>query len=384
MASTFDNTLSTLEGMGVDFTPGGAAGGTGAGGASLAQTSGAGSLASQLGTLTAQGNLNALPYDQQLSSVINQTNQLAQQQANNSRIPGEAGLEQQSSDDISAQLAGNLAPGTVSGIQDSMAQRYGSAGFGEDSAAISAAAERAMGLTAEQQVAAGQSGLTAATARNPSAPIFDMSNLMVSPGQYSQTAMQEAALRQAAARNSAGGGTGGTGAVGTTTAPRITGAQGPASGGNTAATGGTGRSGTGGGNVGLTGSTGAVPTLPDGSPDYTQPFNYTTPGGSSLVWTGQDWSSLFGDPYSSTGTTSAPYDPASFNDPGFGTDLQYPGWNPYAGDTGYNYMPDYSINNPQYQTDPMAGLVGTGDTGGYTGGDTSGTDYYGMDSSWYP
>jgi hypothetical protein len=131
-----------------------------------------------------QSNLAASPYMSQLSTLINSLNQSAQQTANMSRIPGEAGLEQQSSNDISAELAGQLNPGTVSMIQDSMAQLYGGNGFGADNAATSAAAERAMGLTAEGQVQAGQSNLSAAAARNPAAPIYDASGLLVTPKEY--------------------------------------------------------------------------------------------------------------------------------------------------------------------------------------------------------
>lgn len=245
----------------------------------------------ELATNVDQSNLAASPYMSQLSTLVNSLNQSAQQTANMSRIPGEAGLEQQSSDDISAELAGQLNPGTVSTIQDSMAQLYGGNGFGADNAATSAAAERAMGLTAEGQVQTGETNLSAAAARNPAAPIYDASGLLVTPNQY-------LAAQQSSAAGSGGGGgvqyAGGGGG----------GAQNPTQGtqnfgGGSYVNPTTGASGI----TAVDGQTvtNGVQYNADGSVNYNTPWTYQTPDagtgtGATLVWSGQDWTDMFGNP----------------------------------------------------------------------------------------
>lgn len=315
-------------------------------GATSGVNTGAGSFASQLASLTSQSNLAALPYDEQLDSVINATDQAAQQTANAGRIPGGAGLEAQSSSDIAAELAGNLSPGTVSTIEDSMSQTYGGAGFGEDSSAISAAAMRAMGLTAEGQVQAGETNLTAADARNPSAPITSLGTNMVTPSQYSSAAQVGAGT---------GTGTGGTSlAPSGGTSPYATTAN-PYSGDY--ATGGS--------------YTTTSPANPSGTsdPGYTLDNGLATynPGGSSV----------FGTIDTGNGQTLDPQDPSG---------LYAAGIMP-----AYGSMPDYSNPNSSLQSplaDPsMINNFGQGSTNTIvpdntvynTGADTY--DYtYGLDS----
>lgn len=173
------------------------------------ENSGAGAInPAGLASAVDQSNLAAAPYMTQLSQLINSLNQTAQQQANMGRIPGEAGLEAQSSQDIAAELAGNLNPGTVSTIRDQMAQMYGNGGFGVDNAATSAAAMRAMGLLAEGQVQAGQNNLSQATARNPSAPIYGAQGLLVNPNEYLNASRNANTAARSGAGSGAGSGTG--------------------------------------------------------------------------------------------------------------------------------------------------------------------------------
>ena len=70
--------------------------------------------------------------------------------------PDPSGLAGQTTDVIRQQLAGNLAPGTISMYRQQAAERGGGTGFGVDSAATNSALERMLGLTAEQQAQTGE------------------------------------------------------------------------------------------------------------------------------------------------------------------------------------------------------------------------------------
>jgi len=151
-----------------------------------------GGVAASLGALTGRANLNALNYDTELANQVNATNLAAQNALNVGNLPGGAGLQQQGASDVSAELAGQLAPGTVSMIEDEMAQRYGAGGFAPDSAAISAAAERAMGLTAEQQVQAGITNLGALNQMYPRPTLYGVQSGFVTPGDIASLASRQA------------------------------------------------------------------------------------------------------------------------------------------------------------------------------------------------
>jgi hypothetical protein len=303
-------------------------------------STGAGSFAGQLGSLTAQSNLSALPYDEQLSQVINATDQAAQQTANMGRIPNEPALETSSSSDIAAELAGQLAPGTVSTIQDSMAQMYGGSGFGVDSAATSAAAMRAMGLTAEGQVQAGESNLTAAAGRNPAAPITSLDSLMVSPNQYMSAAQMAQNAQNTGTTSGGSGGTRASGGGGGS--PYST----PANPFNPIANAG--------GGGGSTSS--PVSSQSNFTPDTYSNYN---PGGSSV----------FGTIDTGGGNTVDMFDPSGLNAAGI--------------TPTYGSMPDYSNPNASAQnpisTPSMLNNFGTGATSTFTPANTvynSGTDTY--------
>ena len=315
-----------------------------------------------LSTDVSQSNLAASPYITQLDQLVNSLNQSAQQTANMSRISGEAGLEQQSSNDISSELAGQLNPGTVSTIQDSMAQLYGGNGFGADNAATSAAAERAMGLTAEGQVQAGEGNLSAAAARNPAAPIYDASNLLVTPNQY--LSAQQA--------SGSGTGTGGvkTGTGGASSIPSPT--Q---------------------GNQNFGGATGGTYTTPTAATTAGTGATSYTPGGSSpfgLIDTGNgntldmfDSSGLYSNGVMSPYGTMPDYSqPTSYlnNVPGAPTIANSGDTTP--ANTVYSPATDtynYNFGLPNYNTSGNVDYTGYDPASTYN----AGNDSYGMDSSWY-
>lgn len=145
--------------------------------------------AANLATDTARSNLNASGYDVELTDLINATNRASQQAANASRL-GTSGtaIQDQLVANTAANAQGYLDPSTLANIETNAAQQWGSRGFGVDTAAMSAAAERAMGLTSqglEQQALTNYGTLLA---DNPSAPIYSMQDLLVSPTTYSNTA----------------------------------------------------------------------------------------------------------------------------------------------------------------------------------------------------
>ena len=76
-------------------------------------------------------------------------------------IPGGAGLEAASAQDISNELAGVLPDSFIQSLQTGMAERGAAGGFGVDSANTNAAALRAMGIQSQQLQTQGQTDLMA-------------------------------------------------------------------------------------------------------------------------------------------------------------------------------------------------------------------------------
>lgn len=157
-----------------------------------------------------------------LTSYINQLNREAQTQANQARIPGAAGLEQQSSNIIGQELKGQLPSDVLAQIQQQQAER-GVAGGVAGSPNSNAAYLRAIGLTSLGQQQQGEQNLSSAYARNPAAPLFDPTTQLMTPyqaGSLTLAQQQEAdrvALEQqrlaleGASIGSRGGGGGGYG-----------------------------------------------------------------------------------------------------------------------------------------------------------------------------
>lgn len=166
----------------------------------------------------------------QISDIINQINKAAQTSALNARIPGAAALETKSSANIGQELSGQVPSDVTALLQQQAAERGVATGVGPTSPNANAAYLRALGLTSLQQEQMGQQNLTAADARNPAAPIFDPTKLLMTPEQLAatnlgymseadRTALEQERLALEAARGGGGGGGRGFyGGGGTTTA----------------------------------------------------------------------------------------------------------------------------------------------------------------------
>lgn len=166
-----------------------------------------------------------------LTTYINNLNRTAQSLANQARIPGAAGLETQSSQNIGAGLRGELGADVVRQLQRQAAER--GINVGPESPNVDASYLQAIGLTSLERQRQAQQELSAAYARNPAAPLFDPTTQLLTPYQAAglstqqqeiqlradienaQLALEQERLRTAAA----GGGGGGLRGVGATRAP---------------------------------------------------------------------------------------------------------------------------------------------------------------------
>jgi len=130
-----------------------------------------------------------------LIDQINQIDQAAQQRSNAGRIPGGAGLEAQSSGNISSALAGQLDPSVLQQLGQQSAERgimTGSPnGPGTNSDYL-----RSLGLTSLDLMDKGQGWLTAADARNPGAPIYSAGNQVLTAAQQQQALLEQQRLAQ--------------------------------------------------------------------------------------------------------------------------------------------------------------------------------------------
>lgn len=132
----------------------------------------------------------------QLTEYINSLQRTAQTLANQARIPGAAGLEAQSSENIGADLRGEIDPDTLRLMQQQAAER-GVSRVGAGSPNESAAYLQALGLTSYARKKAGQEELTGAYARNPAAPLFDPSKMLLTPAEADQLRLDQERLRLA-------------------------------------------------------------------------------------------------------------------------------------------------------------------------------------------
>lgn len=133
------------------------------------------------------------------TEMINQINMQAQQAANAGRIPGGTGLESKSSANIGSALSGALPADVIYQIGQRAAER----GVGTGSphgANTNADYLRAIGLNSLQLQNTGQDWLTAALARNPAAPIFDPSKLLITPTQATGFGLDQANFQLAQQR----------------------------------------------------------------------------------------------------------------------------------------------------------------------------------------
>ena len=150
-----------------------------------------GDLTGNLTETAAKQNLAGMDELTAMSNYINTLNIAAQQAALQSRIPGSVGLEQQSSQNIAAGLAGQIDPGTQRQIGEWAAARgimSGSVGGPINDTAFL----KLMSDTAYEREQQAQQNLNAAYARNPAAPIFDVSSQLLGPSQLGQLSLSQA------------------------------------------------------------------------------------------------------------------------------------------------------------------------------------------------
>lgn len=144
---------------------------------------------------TTTSNLADLPNIETLTKAINDLNIAAQQQANVSRFPGEAGSEAASTAATQAALGGQVSPSTIALLKQQGAEQ--NVGTGRDS---NAAYLRALGNTSEQLIGQGQNWLTAQTNRNPVANLYDPTSQLLTAAQAGQLGLGQQAANLAQQR----------------------------------------------------------------------------------------------------------------------------------------------------------------------------------------
>jgi hypothetical protein len=124
---------------------------------------------------TAATNFSAAPDLRSLSDLINSINRDAQTKANEARVPGSGAVEQQLLKNTGDLSRGQLPQDVINQIQQQSAERGVSTGNSDYL--------RSLGLTSLQAQQMAQQNLSAADARNPGAPIFDPTHLILTPYQ---------------------------------------------------------------------------------------------------------------------------------------------------------------------------------------------------------
>lgn len=145
------------------------------------------------------GNLQNLAGIYGLAGSVNTFQNQAAAQGLNQNLPGYGNMIAQSSDNILANLRGQVAPDVIAQIAQSAAQRGIAGGFGAGSPNSNAAYLRALGLTSMGLQQTGESQLTGAINRTPVAQPFNVTSMFVSPEQ--QQSAQQAANLYASAPN---------------------------------------------------------------------------------------------------------------------------------------------------------------------------------------
>lgn len=123
-----------------------------------------------------------------ITKRIDELNRQQQQISLAGRIPGGADLEKISSGNIAGELRGEV-PGDVKYLLAQQAAERGAAGGFGPGAFTNASYLRALGLTSLGLRAQGQADLTAAEGRNPAAPLFDPSKMIITP--YEQAILNQ-------------------------------------------------------------------------------------------------------------------------------------------------------------------------------------------------
>jgi hypothetical protein len=148
-----------------------------------------------------------------ITNLIDSLNRSAQTSANQARVPNAPALEQASSGNIGSELSGQIPASVLAQIGEAAGER-GVATGSPGSPNANAAWARALGLTSLDLTNMGQQNLSAAYARNPAAPLYDPSQMLLSPAQAGSLGLQGAELGLNASRAGGGGGGGGRGGGG--------------------------------------------------------------------------------------------------------------------------------------------------------------------------
>jgi hypothetical protein len=133
-----------------------------------------------------------------LTTIIDQVNEInrnSQQAANAGRIPGGAGLEEQSSGNISRALSGEIDPSVLQQLGQRSAERGIMTGS-PNGPGTNAEYLRAIGLTSQDLMNQGQNWLTQADARNPGAPVYDAGNQVLTAAQGLTYSLEQQRLNQ--------------------------------------------------------------------------------------------------------------------------------------------------------------------------------------------
>jgi len=125
-----------------------------------------------------------------VTQYINQLNRQSQQAALRARIPGAQGLEEQSTNMIRQELAGQIPSDVLYRLGQAASERGARTGQGAGGQNEMAAYLQALGLTSIGQQRQGQTDLTAAYGRNPAAPLFDPTTQLITPYQQGSLHLQ--------------------------------------------------------------------------------------------------------------------------------------------------------------------------------------------------
>lgn len=322
-----------------------------------------GTPAYNLAQNTALSDIAALPNWISVANRVNAANRTAQQQANEARL-GPQGVATQATllENAQREAQGLLDPQTEAMLQQSIAESGAASGFGVDSANLASAYRRALGLDITATEQAGQKNYLDLLAANPSAPIFDLQAFLTNPGQYANVAANTPTTPDPTSTGAGGGGV-------TPTIPTTTTATG-------------GAPSIGGGGL-RTAPSRVVPTAAEaglraagaGAGYPTTTYNaplVASAGGSTLAWSGQDWSDLFNNPYTATPENTV-YNP--FTD---SSEYNYglPSWYPTTYGNTTLLMPENTVFNPETNTSDYTYGLPSWDTSYEPAWDTAPSETY--------
>jgi len=301
------------------------------------------------------GNISNLGSIYNLAGGINQFGAQQAKGQYEANLPGYDEMTAQASQDIAANLAGQVPADVINELQQGAAER-GIATGAAGSPNAGAQYLKALGLTSLGQEATGQQQLTQAIQRTPTSPLFNVASMLVSPNDeqaarmaanlYAAAPQPRAAAEQAIANAkaglAAGGGSGGTSVNLAGAAPPNTGpwgAGGATSPYTTTVLGGTG--------------TGTGAGIPPGSMPYYPVNTYNVPG--NTVGNDPGVTGGTGDYGGIDPNTGIPYE---FEAPsGTGTDYGTTGGDEWWNDPNYDPFGDVNAGVGDVTYDPETGLL---------------------------